>query len=102
MAHALGVSLVTSASIMQGQLSRNLPEEIKKKFDGLETKAQCSLRFVRSTPGVTTALVGMGQAKHAQENLKVAKVNPIRQCNQFEPLCLSSKSARVWIWVWAT
>jgi aryl-alcohol dehydrogenase-like predicted oxidoreductase len=42
----------------------------------LETDAQRSLQFVRSTPGVTTALVGMKQIPHVEENLKTAEVAP--------------------------
>ena len=35
-----------------------------------------SLQFVRSTPGVTTALVGMKRVPHVEENLKTAEVAP--------------------------
>jgi len=45
-------------------------------LSGLETDAQRSLQFVRSTPGVTTVLVGMKQVGHVEENLKVAHVAP--------------------------
>ena len=76
-AKGLGLSVVTSASIMQGQLSRDLPKEFKEKLNGLTTDAQRALQFVRSTPGVTTALVGMGQPQHAKENLETAKTSPI-------------------------
>jgi hypothetical protein len=31
---------------------------------------------VRSTPGIATALVGMGQSSHAEENLQLARVEP--------------------------
>lgn len=87
-AKALGISLVTSASIMQGQLSQNFPAQLREKFQGLETDAQRALQFVRSTPGVTSALVGMSQAKHAEENLKVATVNPIDD-SQYRKLFLN-------------
>src|SRR6185369_9989427 len=58
-AEHLGITVVTSATIMQTRLAHNLPEEIREQFKGLHTDAQRSIQFVRSTPGVTTALVGM-------------------------------------------
>ena len=75
-AQALGITVMCSASILQGQLTRNLPEIITNTFQGLETDGQRALQFVRSTPGVTTALVGMKQVKHVEENLKTARVGP--------------------------
>ncbi len=75
-AEALGITVMCSASIYQGQLARNLPPFVGEVFGGLETDAQRSLQFVRSTPGVTTALVGMKQIPHVEENLKTAEVAP--------------------------
>ncbi|HEX2386744.1 MAG TPA: aldo/keto reductase [Candidatus Binatia bacterium] len=75
-AQALGITVMASASIYQGQLSKNLPEFVSEVFTGLATDAQRSLQFVRSTPGVTTALVGMKQIAHVEENLKTAEVSP--------------------------
>jgi aryl-alcohol dehydrogenase-like predicted oxidoreductase len=75
-AQALGITVMCSASILQGQLTRNLPEVISETFQGLETDGQRALQFVRSTPGVTTALVGMKQVNHVEENLKTAGVAP--------------------------
>lgn len=76
-AEKLGVTAMCSASILQGQLSRNLPPLVGEVFDRLETDAQRSLQFVRSTPGVAVALIGMKQISHVEENLKVAQVSPI-------------------------
>ncbi len=75
-AQALGITVMCSASILQGQLTHNLPEVMTVTFQGLETDGQRALQFVRSTPGVTTALVGMKQAMHVEENLKTARVAP--------------------------
>jgi aryl-alcohol dehydrogenase-like predicted oxidoreductase len=52
-------------------LSRGLPDEAKSAIPGFETDAQRSIQFVRSCPGITTALVGMSNALHVQENLAV-------------------------------
>ena len=58
-ARKLGLYAMTSASIYQGQLVRNLPPVLSEVLPGLDTDAQRALQFVRSTPGVGTALVGM-------------------------------------------
>jgi aryl-alcohol dehydrogenase-like predicted oxidoreductase len=75
-AQELGITVMCSASILQGQLARNLPPLIGETFQGLETDGQRALQFVRSTPGVTTALVGMKQTGHVAENLRTARVPP--------------------------
>ncbi|HUF42720.1 MAG TPA: aldo/keto reductase [Verrucomicrobiae bacterium] len=75
-AQELGIAVMCSASVLQGQLTRNLPPLIRDTFAGAETDGQRALQFVRSTPGVTTALVGMKQLAHVDENLKVARIPP--------------------------
>lgn len=75
-AQSLGITVMCSASILQGQLTRHLPPIIAEAFEGLETDGQRALQFVRSTPGVTTALVGMKQLAHVDENLKAARIPP--------------------------
>jgi len=42
----------------------------------LATDAQTAIQFVRSTPGITTALVGMSRVEHVEENLKLTEVEP--------------------------
>src|SRR5437667_130099 len=56
-----GVAVMASASILQGQLSHRLPQAMADAFPGLDTWAQRALQFVRSTPGITAALIGMGR-----------------------------------------
>lgn len=73
-----GMIVLSSASILQGRLSRNLPEFMSDFFPDLKTDAQRSIQFVRSTPGVTSALVGMSSIKHVHENLAVAQIEPER------------------------
>ena len=75
-ARSFNVAVMCSASVLQGQLTRNLPAMIRDTFEGLETDGQRALQFVRSTPGVTTALVGMKQLSHVEENLKTACIPP--------------------------
>jgi aryl-alcohol dehydrogenase-like predicted oxidoreductase len=75
-AAALGVTVVASASILQGQISRGLPEAIREPLGALATDAQTGIQFVRSAPRVTTALVGMSSLAHVEENLQLARIAP--------------------------
>ncbi len=75
-ARRLGIYVVASASVYQGQLTRNLPSVIREYLPGLATDAQRALQFVRSTPGIGSALAGMKQVAHVEENLDVAKLPP--------------------------
>lgn len=75
-AKALGVTVVASASIKQGEVARGLPERIREPLGSLSTDAQTAIQFTRSTPGVTTALVGMSSRAHVEENLQLARVPP--------------------------
>ena len=76
-AERLGVYVMTSASIHQGQLARNLPPVIGQFLPGLDTDAQRALQFVRSTPGVGTALVGMQRPEHVEENAALSRTPPL-------------------------
>ena len=70
-AQRLGVSAIISASLLQSRLTR-LPEALRTLLPGLDTDAQRAIQFVRSTPGVTSALVGMKQTAHVEANLELA------------------------------
>ncbi len=74
-ANRLGVTLVASAAILQGKLSQGLPAFVKVAL-GLNTDAERALQFARSTPGITTALVGMSRAEHVAANLALAGIAP--------------------------
>ncbi len=74
-AHALDITLIASASLLQGKVARDLPPFIAKAL-GLENDVERALQFVRSTPGITTALVGMSRAEHARANLRLADIPP--------------------------
>ncbi len=66
----LDVTLIASASLLQGQVAANLPGFVAEAF-GLENDAERALQFVRSAPGITTALVGMSRAEHARANARL-------------------------------
>lgn len=72
----LGVTVMCSATLWQSKLARELPIFISEALTGMSTDAQRAIQFVRSTPGVTTALVGMSQRAHVDENLMAASVPP--------------------------
>jgi aryl-alcohol dehydrogenase-like predicted oxidoreductase len=75
-AQRLGVTVVASASLLQGRVARGLPDEIRIPLGSLTTDAQTAIQFVRSTPGITTALVGMSRIEHVEENLALVQVEP--------------------------
>jgi aryl-alcohol dehydrogenase-like predicted oxidoreductase len=72
-----GVFVMASASIMQGQLTRGLPPQLGDTLSGLGSDAQRALQFVRSTPGIGTALVGMKSPEHVDDNVGVAAAEPV-------------------------
>jgi aryl-alcohol dehydrogenase-like predicted oxidoreductase len=76
-ARQLGMSVVASASLHQGQLTR-LPPVMTEYIPGFSTDAQRALQFVRSTPGIVTALVGMKTPAHVDENATIGSVAPMR------------------------
>ncbi|HXH68505.1 MAG TPA: aldo/keto reductase [Candidatus Limnocylindrales bacterium] len=71
----LGLTLVASASLLQGQLSQNLPGFVADAL-GLHNDLERALQFARSSPGITTALVGMSRAAHVEANAKIVGVKP--------------------------
>jgi aryl-alcohol dehydrogenase-like predicted oxidoreductase len=67
----LGLTVVASASLMQGQLTTGLPDALGQHFPNARTDAQRALEFARTVPGVTTALIGMKNSAHVDENMEV-------------------------------
>jgi aryl-alcohol dehydrogenase-like predicted oxidoreductase len=76
-AERFGITVMCSASLLQGRLLGQLPDALRTQFEGLTTDAQRCLQFARSTPGITTALCGMGRARHVTENLALAQYAPL-------------------------
>jgi aryl-alcohol dehydrogenase-like predicted oxidoreductase len=68
-ANALGVGVVASATLMQARLTARLPVALHAPFPHCSTDAQRAIEVVRSMPGVVSALVGMKQLEHLEENL---------------------------------
>jgi aryl-alcohol dehydrogenase-like predicted oxidoreductase len=80
-----GITVVASASLLQARLTKELPEEIRRRLPGGTTCAHTALQFARSAPGVTVALAGMGRAGHVAENLQIAGFAPA-PAEQFQSL----------------
>ena len=74
----LGIAVMGSATLYQGQLTRGLPESLRQVL-GMNTDAECAIQFARSAPGIATALIGMAQKEHVRANLKPAYVPPARE-----------------------
>ena len=83
-ASKIGITLVASAAMLQGQLAKGLPQFVKNAL-GMNTDAERAIQFVRSTPGIATALVGMSRVEHVRENLTLVGVPPASQ-EQFAKL----------------
>ncbi|VTT88417.1 aldo/keto reductase family protein [Halorubrum sp. DM2] len=77
-AHEAGLSVVTSASIGQGELAVEgaIPADVDATLAG-ETPAQRALNFARSAPGVTSSLVGTTDPDHVRENVAAGTFDPL-------------------------
>ncbi len=78
-ARELGLSVMTSASILQGKLTHSVPFHIRETLGNPLTDALAAIEFVRSTPGVTTALVGMSSVAHVEENMRLVETEPVTE-----------------------
>jgi aryl-alcohol dehydrogenase-like predicted oxidoreductase len=87
----LDVTLIASASLLQGQVARNLPGFVAEAF-GLENDAERALQFARSSPGITTALVGMSRVEHVKTNSRLVSVPPATE-DEFGKLFSRGESA---------
>jgi aryl-alcohol dehydrogenase-like predicted oxidoreductase len=90
-ADELDITLIASASLLQGQVASNLPGFVAEAF-GLEDDAARALQFVRSAPGITTALVGMSRVEHARANARLVN-EPTATVEQFSKLFARGESA---------
>jgi len=90
-AEELDITLIASASLLQGQVASNLPEFVGEAL-GLDSDAERALQFVRSSPGITTALVGMSREEHVRANAKLVAVPPAT-IDQFSKLFSRGQSS---------
>jgi aryl-alcohol dehydrogenase-like predicted oxidoreductase len=72
-------------------MAKRLPPFIAAAI-GLEDDAQRALQFVRSLPGMTSALVGMRNAEHVRVNSRLFDV-PLMTEEQFAKLFSRGETA---------
>jgi aryl-alcohol dehydrogenase-like predicted oxidoreductase len=90
-ASELDITLIASASLLQGQVAKNLPPLVAEAF-GLKSDAERALQFVRSSPGIATALVGMSRVEHVKANARLVGVAPAT-AEEFSKLFSRSEGA---------
>jgi len=78
-AKMLGISVMCSASILQGKLAHGVSSEFRDSLGNLKSDALTGIQFVRSTPNVTTALIGMSSAFHVEENMSLSNTEPLSE-----------------------
>src|SRR5262249_36665085 len=71
-----GAAAFGSASILQGRLSAELPEEIAEAFPGLASSAQVALQVSRSAEGMSAGRVGVSGPEHAGEDFELSRHAP--------------------------
>jgi aryl-alcohol dehydrogenase-like predicted oxidoreductase len=71
----LDITLIGSASLLQGQVAKNLPGFVAEAL-GLKSDAERALQFARSSPGIATALVGMSRVEHVKANARLVSLPP--------------------------
>lgn len=76
----LGVAVVGSGTLYQGNLTRGLPSQLVQALD-VTNDTEAAIQFARSATNLTTSLVGMGRKEHVVANLKAASRPPIPREN---------------------
>ncbi len=74
-AREFGVTVIASASLFQGRVTQDLPPVVRNVL-GLDSGVLNALQFVRSSPGIATALVGMSRREHVDFNLRLVGIPP--------------------------
>jgi aryl-alcohol dehydrogenase-like predicted oxidoreductase len=83
-ASRLGIAVIGSATLYQSRLTHGLPEFVGQTL-GMNSDAENAIQFSRSTPGLTSSLIGMCRKEHVQSNLKPASL-PITPLEQWSKL----------------
>ncbi|HEX5066841.1 MAG TPA: aldo/keto reductase [Myxococcota bacterium] len=75
--HGTGTAVLASAPLARGRALGRLPGFVAESFPGCRSDAQRCLQFVRSTPEIASAVVGMRDPSHVEENLALARIPPV-------------------------
>jgi aryl-alcohol dehydrogenase-like predicted oxidoreductase len=71
-----GTAVFAISPLVRGRATRGLPPFVRDAFPECRSDAQRCLQFARSSPGVTSAIVGMRQPEHVDENLELTFTDP--------------------------
>src|SRR5947208_15475246 len=93
-ASELDITLIASASLLQGQVAKNLPGFVAEAL-GLENDTERALQFARSSPGITTARVGMSRAEHVKANGRVGGLPRATARALTKPLSRTQEARRI-------
>jgi len=69
-----GTVVFASAPLYGGRLVGRVPPFVRAAFPEAPSDATAALQFVRSTANVTTAVVGMRDPDHIEENMRLARI----------------------------
>jgi aryl-alcohol dehydrogenase-like predicted oxidoreductase len=69
-----GTAVFASAPLYGGRLVGHVPGFVRDAFPEAPSDVTAALQFVRSTANVTSAVVGMREAAHVEENLRLARI----------------------------
>jgi predicted aldo/keto reductase-like oxidoreductase len=66
--------VLASAPLYGGRLVGHVPDFVRRAFPEAPSDAMAALQFVRSTANVSCAVVGMREASHVEENMRLARI----------------------------
>jgi len=92
-ARRLDIHVVTSASLCQGKILKQISDQLIALPGPSLTPAQQALQFSRSLPGVSAALVGMKTPEHIEENLQLLSHPPLEPSVFIQLLTSSGRSS---------
>ena len=69
-----GTVVFASAPLYGGRLVGHVPPFVRQAFSEAASDALAALQFVRSTAGITSAVVGMREAAHVEENMTLRSI----------------------------
>jgi aryl-alcohol dehydrogenase-like predicted oxidoreductase len=69
-----GTAVFASAPLYAGRLIGHIPRFVRDAFPEAPSDATTALQFVRSTANVTTAVVGMREAAHVEDNMRLRAI----------------------------
>jgi len=71
-----GTMMLASAPLYGGRLIGRVPDFVRNTFPEARSDAQCALQFVRSSAGITSAVVGLREPDHVAHACELAALPP--------------------------